>query len=334
MRITREKLLKLAQAQSAMRAMQNRRLVCIYLTGSLLDEDPLLGGTADIDLFFVHDTPPPQAREIVPLSAEVHLDIVHLDQEQFQQPRSLRSDPWLGGFLCQNPLVLHDRGHWFEFVQAGVCAHFYRPETVLQRVQPQLDAARQNWMTLYSAGGTDTVQGVAQYLSALEQTANAVACLSGTPLTERRLFLHFPRRAQAIGRPELSAGLIALLTGGADLSVEEPAPPWFEAWQNALADACQASQRPASLHPARLAYYTRAAQALWMETPAAALWIALRTWCAALECLPAAHASRPAFGELCRTLSLDPLEERLEALDVYLDTVEELIETWSKQNGL
>lgn len=334
MRITREKLLKLAQAQTAMRTMQNRRLVCIYLTGSLLDADPLLGGTADIDLFFIHDTPPPQAREIVPLSAEVHLDIVHLDQEQFQQPRSLRRDAWLGGFLCQNPLVLHDRGHWFEFVQAGVCAHFFRPENILQRVQPLLDAARQNWMTLHTTGEMDAAQSTAKYLSALEQTANAVACLSGTPLTERRLFLHFPQRAQAIGQPELSAGLIALLTGGADLSAEEPAPSWFAAWQNALADASQSEHPPVSLHPARLAYYTRAAQALWSETPAAALWIILRTWCAALECLPAAHASRPAFGELCRTLSLDPLEERLEALDVYLDTVEELIESWAKQNGL
>jgi hypothetical protein len=264
----------------------------------------------------------------------VHLDIAHLDQEQFQQPRNLRHDPWLGGFLCQNPLVLHDRGHWFEFVQAGVCAHFYRPENILQRAQPLLEAARQNWMTLHSAGAMDVVQGVGRYLQALEQTANAIACLSGPPLTERRLLLQFPRRAQAIGQPELSAGLFALLTGGADTLTEEQILPRLAAWQNALADAGQSERPPVSLHPARLAYYTRAAQALWTETPAAALWIILRTWCAALECLPAAHPSRPSFGELCRMLLLDPLEQRLEALDAYLDTVEERMENWAKQNGL
>jgi|YNPNPStandDraft_1061719.scaffolds.fasta_scaffold07053_7 hypothetical protein len=334
MRITREKLLKLAKTQAAMRVMQNRRLVCVYLTGSLLDEEPLLGGTADIDLIFVHDTPPPQEREIVPLSAEVHLDIAHVSQEQYQQPRSLRSDAWLGSFLCHNPLVLHERGHWFEFVQAGVCAHFYRPETILQRVQPQLDAARQGWMTLQSAAGLDVFQRTALYLRTLRQTANAVACLCGPPLTERRLLLHFPQRAQAVRRPELSAGLIALLSGGTDLLAEAQTPQWFETWQTALGDAGQTSQHPPSLHPARWAYYTRAAQALWSETPAAALWIVLRTWCAALDCLPADHASRPSFVSLCRSLALDPLEERLEALDVYLDTVEEMIEGWAKENGL
>lgn len=334
MRITREKLLKLAQTQVALRVMQNRRLICIYLTGSMLDESPLLGGSADIDLFFVHDTPPPQPREIVPLSEEVHLDIAHVSQEQFQQPRSLRRDPWLGGYLCQNPIVLHDRGHWFEFVQAGVCAHFYRPENVLLRVQPLLDSARQGWLELHGGGISDFAEQMGRYLQALEQTGNAIACLSGPPLTERRFLMQFPQRTRAIGRPELSAGLVSLLSGGAELPAEEEAPRWFGAWQTALADAGSTNTCPLALHPARLAYYTRAVQALWAEMPAAALWIVLRTWCAALRCLPDGHSARPALETLCAELSLNPLQERLEALDVYLDTVEEIIERWAKENGL
>jgi len=334
MRVTREKLLKLAQTQAALRVMQDRRLICIYLTGSLLDEEPLLGGTADIDLFFVHDLPQPTAREIVPLSDEVHLDIAHVSQEQYQQPRSLRSDPWLGSFLCQNPIVLHERGHWFEFVQAGVFAQFYRPETILQRVQPLLESARQGWLELHNGSTQDFIERLTCYLRALEQTGNAIACLSGSPLTTRRFLLHFPQRAQAIGHAELSAGLVSLLMGGTDLPPEEEPLPWFEAWQSALNDASQSSGRPLSLHPARMAYYTRAAQALWREMPPAALWIVLYTGCAALRCLPKDHPSRSDFISLCRSLALNPLEERLTALDAYLDTVEEVVENWAKENGL
>ena len=50
MRITREALLKLAHEAAVQRARVNREITCIYLTGSLLSEAPLLGGTTDIDL--------------------------------------------------------------------------------------------------------------------------------------------------------------------------------------------------------------------------------------------------------------------------------------------
>jgi hypothetical protein len=46
MRITRDLLLKAARDSAAQRLRADRRLVCIFLTGSLLQKDPLLGGAA------------------------------------------------------------------------------------------------------------------------------------------------------------------------------------------------------------------------------------------------------------------------------------------------
>jgi len=39
-------------------------VVCIYLTGSLLQETPMIGGSADIDLVIVHSNDPIVEREL------------------------------------------------------------------------------------------------------------------------------------------------------------------------------------------------------------------------------------------------------------------------------
>ena len=90
MRLTREALLKIARDTAAQKVRISRRILCIYLTGSLLTPDPFLGGTTDIDLIFIHDSEPIQPREIVRLTDEIHLDIGHYDQAVFHQPRHLR----------------------------------------------------------------------------------------------------------------------------------------------------------------------------------------------------------------------------------------------------
>jgi hypothetical protein len=59
MRITREKLLKFAQNFVEQQIFFKKRAVCIYLTGSLLSDEPLLGGTTDVDLIYIHDSEPP-----------------------------------------------------------------------------------------------------------------------------------------------------------------------------------------------------------------------------------------------------------------------------------
>ncbi len=334
MRITLETLHKAARESAERYARRDRSLVCIYLTGSLLGEEPLLGGTTDIDLIFVHTTLPPYPREIVRLTDEVHLDIAHLSQSVFQQPRRLRADNWIGAFLCANPIALHDLGHWFEFTQASAGAQFDLPEYVLQRARQFSEKARQDWLDLQSQPHQASPQQIHQYLDILENAANAVSVLYGTPLTERRFLIHFPRRAEAAGRPGMAAGL-------ADLIQDDPASPeliqnLLENWRSAMQSAGSTAERPPRLDPVRLPYYERAILALAEESPPAALWLMLRTWTRAARALPSDSTVLSEWQAACRRLSLsgEALPERLKAVDAYLDSVEETLDLWGEQYGV
>jgi len=98
MRVSRESLIRIAKENAQQRAFNNADIIAAYLTGSLVAEnvEPLLGGTADIDIVFVHTAPPAMQREIVKLTPDFHLDIVHRAKAEFKSPRELRVDPWLG----------------------------------------------------------------------------------------------------------------------------------------------------------------------------------------------------------------------------------------------
>jgi hypothetical protein len=331
MRITREILLKLARDTAAERVRLNRRIVCIYLTGSLLRDEPLLGGTADIDLFIIHDGQPPAEREMVRLSDEVHLDLAHLSQEFFRQPRSLRIDPWVGPFIVNHPLVLHDTRHWFEFTQASITAQFNEPGNVIQRAAAFAGAARRAWGEL-QGGQPATAAETCRYLQALGDAANALVTLGGTPLALRRFLLEFPQRMLALGSPELSAALLELLP----LVDDETWQSWQPLWKAALQEAAAQPDVPSLIAAPRHAYYMRAALALFPEHPAAAQWIALVTWSQALCALPAGSPHLAPWQAALQPLSLDPagLPSRLPALDTYLDSVEEALDVWGRRSGV
>lgn len=334
MRITRDSLMKLTKTKVAEMVYKDHSLICIYLTGSLLREEPLLGGTTDIDLICVHHNPPPLQREMIRFTDEIHLDIAHYDQNLFQQPRQLRQNPWLGSYLCEDPIVLYVQQHWFEFVQAGVSDQFFRAENILKRSRPLAEAARRIWLEFYSGQIAEGPGQLHQYLQTLELSANAIAGLHGAPLTERRFLLDYPARAAALERPGLSAGL-------EDLIMPDPVPDadwqnWLSTWESAFETASQLENAPPHLHPTRKAYYLRAMQAMWSERPAAALWPFLWTWSRMRTVLHAGDPAQQAWQQIAAQLGLAPahMEDRLKELDAYLDSVEETLDTWAARQGL
>jgi hypothetical protein len=335
MRITRDTLLKLAQTTAAQRVKISRRLLCIYLTGSVLSDEPLLGGTTDIDLVCIHDSEPLMPREIVRLSDEVTLDISHYAQSDFHQPRHLRVHPWLGYFIYNKPLLLHDTSHWFEFTQASTGAQFFQADFVLARAQSLAAAARQAWMDLSFNDPGSHPRRVYGFFKALEQSGNALASLTGSPLTERRFVLQFPQRMQAMQRPDLSKAWIDLLTGSVEVT-DETWKSWLSGWEVDLRAAAAQENYPARLHPSRRGYYERAADALWNEHPAAAFWLLMRTWTLAVSHLPQEPDQDSAWLNACRAGGLDEsnFHARLEALDSYLDSVEETLDRFAEKNGV
>lgn len=333
MRITPSQLHKIARDTVDQRKRSDHSLLAVYLTGSLFAGNPLLGGTADIDLFFIHDERVSPEREIQRLTDEIHLDITHHGRDDYSQVRALRLHPWMG-YNIINCLIMYDPQHFMDFTQASVRGQFEQPENILGRVQGQAEQARQIWLELHDQKSEPHLTQARGYLQAVGLAANSVACLSGPPLTERRFLRIFPDRAAVVGRSGLYAGLLGLL-GGAQAD-EEALNAWIESWEKAF-KALTADQAPPHLHPDRFAYYRRAfASLVGGDSPQDVLWPLLNTWLEAVSLLPADSTHFSEWQAAFSTLGLldSGYRERVAALDAYLDSVEELLDEWGQRRGI
>jgi len=333
MRITRDTLFNIARDTVAQRTRTDRNLIAVYLSGALLGDAYLLGGTADIDLFFVHTDVVPAEREIVRLSDEVHLDIAHHRYTDYRNTRNLRVDAWLGPTLkaCHS---LYDPQHFLDFTVASVRGQFDRPDHVLERAQKQAETARRIWLSFHNQPFEQGTAQVTEYLRSVSSAANAIASLSGSPLTERRFLLSFPARAAAVGKPGLQAGLLGLL--GASSLEGDVLPAWIPLWQAAY-QALPEQGRPVRLHPHRLVYYRQAfLEIVQSSQPQAVLWPLLHTWTMAVSAQPPAPEILAAWRQAFEYLGLlgTAFDERLAALDAYLDMVEETLEIWGRKAGV
>jgi hypothetical protein len=331
MRITRETLVRIAKETAQKRALADPGLVAAYLTGSLRSENPFLGNSTDIDIVLVHAGQPKVRREVLPVTPEIHLDIVHNPRSEYERPKELRIHPWLGPELY-DPLPLYVTQHFFEFIQAGVRAEYSEPVNVLARARKNAEHARQIWSGLQLSQETGPAL-LLSYLKGVNHAANAVALLTGGPLAERRFLLQFQERAGAAGAPGLAAGLLGLL-GGAQVDAATLSK-FLTEWEKTFVEAASRKEVHASIAAPRLAYYKLAFEAMLAgEYPQSVLWPLVHTWTLSAAVLPPTHLSKwQAAGE---TLGLtgEAFNERMEGLDNFLDTVEELLENMATSQGL
>lgn len=333
MRITRQVVDKIIGETVDSRTQKNRNILSIYLTGSYLYEDYLLGGTTDVDLVMIHIDQPESDREIIRLTDELHLDISHQFHRDYRQPRKLRLDPWMGPaiFECK---ILHDPQHLMDFTQAAVRGQFDRLDYVAERARTMLESARQTWLKRQLEGGGSEPSNILNFLRSLEQAANAVSGITGHLLTERRFLRNFPERAAAVGRPGLYAGLMGLL--GANNITRDQLRAWLPDWELAYL-APDNSVRPPRLHPERLSYYRQGILALLdTDTPMAALWPLLWSWTRLATLDDSGSNSIESWRAALNVLGLQgsELQSRVDALDAYLDNIEEAIEEWGRRSGL
>lgn len=334
MRITRDLLLNTAKDTVKRQTYGGHDLVSAYLTGSLIYDQPLLGGITDIDLVYIHSVDIPCHREIVPITEEIHLDIAHYPQSMFSQPRDLRSNAWLGSFLCHDPIMLYDTSHWFEYTQAGVAAQFFLPSNIIKRVKFFSERARSSWLQLQMKTGEFTAETRLEYLRILKDAANAIACLTSVPLTERRFLIDFPERAISLNMPGLAGGFVDLIVPSE--AVEPDWENWLENWKASYDALLKQPDVPLGLSNGRLPYYEKAIIELAGTRQEAALWIMLWTWTLIANLLPAGSNEISAYENFSSLMALDGgnFSERISSLDTYLDTVEEAIENWAYQSGL
>jgi hypothetical protein len=348
MRVTREMLLRIARETAQKRALSDPGLVAAYLTGSLRSDNPFLGNSTDIDIVLVHAEKPKIQREILALTPEIHLDIFHNPRSEYVKPKELRIHPWLGPELYDS-LPLYNSQHFFEFVQAGVRAGFNDPVNILARTRKNAEHARQIWSGLQISEEAGP-ERLLSYLKCVNHAANAIALLTGGPLAERRFQLQFQERAASAGAPGLAVGLLGLL-GGAQVDAAALGK-FLPEWENSFVEAASWNQINlpsenrdypvpsgnrgfASIAAPRLAYYRRAFEAmLASEFPQSILWPLVHTWTLSAAILPATE--RSSWKAACETLGLlgEPFNERLEGLDRFMDTVEELLENMAASQGV
>ncbi len=323
-------LVDLARAEAQKRADAGEDVVCAYLIGSVASGEPLLGGTADVDLVMVHEHAPTLPREMIPLSADVHHDVAHHVRAQYAQPRALRLHPWLGPAIS-DPVVLYDPQRFFEWVQAGTRGQFHRADQAVGRARAFLASARQAKSAWESE--SFTLRG---YLQAALEGANAFACLAGPPAVGRRLALTLERQAHALGQPEVYAGFLRLL--GAQSPLGWDVPGWLGACGRAFDDISSASPDP-QLQPCRRAYHLNGFQALAEAgRPDAVLYPLLNLWqhlMRPLETYGLASPHRAAWQAALDTLNLGHSAQasRSQDLETYLDHIESLIDTWAERHG-
>ncbi len=332
MRIQRNMLLKLADDTVTRIVTSDRTVLAAYLQGSLLGDSPLIGNTADIDLFFIHTDEVAVEREIVRLSDEVHLDISHHSHRIYRQPRELRLHPWLGPAIygCK---IMYDPQHFIDFTQASVRGQFNAPQNVISRVRKQAEHSRQMWESLSERSGPPGAEEVRLYLRVLEHAAQAVAGLSGQNLTERRFLMELPQRADAVQRPGLMPGLLGLL--GATGVVMGEVRSWLAEWEKAYF-ALPAEATPIRLHPHRFPYYARAIdEMLGGANAATAVWPLWHTWTLAMCCMPAGADGYAAWEAAGTKLGLlgEGFGNKVRGLDAYLDQVEDVLDSWARENG-
>ncbi|MFZ1043169.1 MAG: hypothetical protein WCA79_11210 [Anaerolineales bacterium] len=337
MRVTRETLIRIAKENAQERAFNDRDLVAAYLTGSLVSgSDPILGGTADIDLVLVHNQRPGMRREIVKLTPDFHLDILHRSKDEFKSPRELRVDPMLG-YEMYDPMLLYQREKFFEFVQAGLRAgfEFHAPALVLARCRKLLAEARKGWIDLSDIREDQAgpIQ-VKQFLQAVDHATNAIAELNGGPLAERRFLLEFPARSQSAQRSEFTATLFNLL-GASNLDDASIISNWIPDWKNAFLAASENAKVDRHVHSARLNYYEKAFEVLLSsESPLASLWPLINTWTLAANVLE--NDQIKAWQIACEQLGLlgNGFEQRVSDLDHYLDEIDIRFDEIAAANGL
>ncbi|KXK14894.1 MAG: hypothetical protein UZ14_CFX002000912 [Chloroflexi bacterium OLB14] len=334
MRVTKDSLLRIAKETVQERAYNDSNIIAAYLTGSLLTEDPMLGGTADIDLVFVHKTQPKIKREFKKLTPDFHLDMIHRVKDEFKSPRELRGNPWLG-YEMYAPMLLYEREKFFDFVQSSLRAgfEFEQPALTLQRCKNLLSTARKIWFEFSEHEDEVTPKEINLYLQSLYHAINAIAELNGAPIQERRLLIEFPARAEMLQKQNMVASVYQLL--GANKTNAEQIKTWHADWKSAFKIASENTNVDERINATRLNYYDKAIKSMLDgETPLSCLWLLLHTWTLSSLTLSGDHLKF--WQNACTSLGLisDGFNEYVQGLDHFLDEIEILLEEFANANAL
>lgn len=329
MHITRDALLKLTKDTVEKKFAHDQKVIAVFLVGSIRPETAVIETVADVDLLVLHNGDIPREREIIKLSNEYHFDISYESAELYSQPRDLRGEGWRGWNMW-DPLLLYQKGRFFEYTQSIVRAQFDEPANVIKRSRFFSEPARQAWFQLQL---NPDLANPSKIFSIAANAANAAACLSGPPLPERTLLSNFLIRAKNINVEELIKPLFNCISRNVS---PETIQLWLPDWENAFSTAAL-SPSDLRIHPSRLNYYKSALLSqLNSDFPSTSLWPMLTTWSISVDNGNLSKEQTEKWNAVCSELGLSPasFHERLQSIDGYLDMMEEVLDQLETDNGL
>lgn len=330
MSVTRENLIELAQDEVARRA-HHKTLLSSFLIGSVVQGDPFIGDTADVDLVLIHDDDVQRPREYIRLSQQVHLDIVHYGAAFFNQPRRLRVDPWLGPAIAE-PGFLFDPEHFFEKVQASVRGQFHRHDFVMERALAFLNLANQ-----HSALMQISQRWQKHYLQAIMLGANARLACYGRSAAGRGTLASLRRFFQTIEEEETYYGIIQLCGLGncSSWPFDQLSAAFTESWDQLVKD-----RKEPALSRCRKEYILGGLLGLLaQQDPPAAGWLLLTSWEELQGIIlkrDGSEAEEKNWLDLLESAGLRQRDKkgRKDVLDRFLRHMEEQLHTWGNQYGV
>ena len=332
MKITKEKLIRLGDSFLKQRGEKDRTILCAYLTGSMLRDDPFISETTDVDIIMVHSGLEKAYREITPVSDDVTLDIYHYPTEYFSNTRNLRVDPWLGSSLCFDPIVLYGKGHWFEFILASTESTFFVPENVIERSKVFMTQAQKYYAEMKRLAGKQTeISYVFRYLLAIEHAVNAVACLGDKPITMRRFIRDMQSRCEVLENTAVPSQVLRMVQGPV-----QSYDTYARAWKYYL-EYFSSYTRPdffSEYAAARLPYYEIAAESMWRSHLPSGIWVMLYSWTQIMNAMQVEQNEwyHQFVSDLC--ISPEYADRRLADVDRLLEFCEDAIEKWGKSKGV
>ncbi|MGQ0602522.1 MAG: hypothetical protein ACT4QE_12610 [Anaerolineales bacterium] len=329
--IERPTLIKIAKDTAVQRMAARSSLISAYVTGSVAAGEPLLGGATDIDLILI-DMAEPLNREVVRLTDQVALDIQYRHQDEYRNPKELRTHPWRGPELAE-PLFVHDPRHFFELAQSSARGQFHRPDHVAARARAFLRMARAALHIGLLPGSEPTAPvTLADFCEALLYSANAAITLTDLPGAGRRLLMKLESAASRLARADVYDDFLAVFGGPALDSAQAQLllADWSAAYRAGQ------SEMDELIHPARRTIYERGFTAqIEADRAAEMLWLMTYTWQAAMRNLSTdgPHAAPWAtYRERLRLADPDEHRDRVAAMRGYVETIDTLVEGWAESN--
>lgn len=328
MEFTSELVQQYAKSFVEDRAHKDYSILAVFLTGSIItQQDPFLEGTTDIDLVFIHIGDPETHREISPLTEDIHYDLLHHPKEKYVDRVSLRIDPWMGPMLSE-AVVLYDPQHFLDLTQASVRGLYHQRENIIQRAQTLTKKARSKWFEFQSPPTNPGPPEILTYLEILDCAANGIALLNGELLTERRFLINLEHNSSRLGKPGFYPAFLGML--GAPQVDSDQLSEWIEEWEKMYKELPKQGIPP-HLSPYRLSYYRKGFDhILATDQPKNILWPLLKTWSLmAGSQQENDHGYQEWKDALYQLKLLDHgFSERILALDVLLDQIENLLNNW------